>query len=51
MNELLSTTTERYYRAWDEPALDDDPRDHLYEYIIDPEPLSDSHFDEGGEGD
>ena len=33
-------------REWDGLFTDDEPRD-LYEYIVGPQPLSDSWFDEG----
>jgi hypothetical protein len=48
MNELATTVTDWFLDEWDGSRLDDDPRDRLNEYIIDPEPLADSHFDEGG---
>jgi hypothetical protein len=51
MNESASTVIEQEEIDWIEPRMDSDPRKQLYEYIIDPEPLDDSRFDEGGEGD
>lgn len=48
MNELATIATDWYVEDWS--YSDEDPRDRLYEYIVSPEPLSDSCFDEG-EGD
>ena len=52
MNELATSTMDWYLDDWDVGTVtDEDPRDRLYEYIVDPEPFEDSRFDEGGEGD
>jgi hypothetical protein len=49
MNELVTTETDWFLDEWDGSPMDEeDPRDQVYEYIVDPEPLPDSHFDEGG---
>ena len=48
MNELATSTMDWTYLSWDGP--DDNPHEHQYEYIVDPEPFADSWFDEG-EGD
>jgi hypothetical protein len=48
MNELATTDTDWFLDGWDGSPLDEDPRDRLNEYIIDPDPLPDSQFDEGG---
>ena len=47
MNDLVNPTMDRFLVAW--PPMDnDDPRDRLCEYIIDPNPFSERLFDEGG---
>ena len=50
MNELVTVTADWFRGVWDDdaPAGDDDPREHLHEYIVSPEPLLDSWYDEGG---
>jgi hypothetical protein len=48
MNELVTTTSDRFRGDWDSPLAGDDPRNHLCEYIISPTPLSDEQYDEGG---
>lgn len=49
MNELVTVTADWFREdCWDSaPADDDDPCDHLHEYIISPEPLSDDRYDVG----
>jgi hypothetical protein len=49
MNEVVDMTAEWYGGGWDSPPVDgEDPQDRLNEYIISPDPLPDSQFDEGG---
>jgi hypothetical protein len=50
MNELVTVTADWFRGVWDDADLagDEDPRDHLHEYIVDPEPLPDDLYDEGG---
>ncbi len=49
MNELA--TMDWILDDWDGSPMEEDPRDQLCEYIIDPKPYEDHRFDEGGEGD
>jgi len=48
MNEMATIGADWFTDEWS--YSDEDPRDRLNGYIIDPEPLEDSRFDEG-EGD
>ena len=41
---------DRTYLGWDSPITDDEPSNFMYEYIVSPDPLPDSRYDEG-EGD
>jgi hypothetical protein len=47
MNDLVNPTMDRFLVAWP-PKDSDDPHNRLCEYIIDPNPLSECLFDEGG---
>jgi len=50
MNELVTVTADWFRGVWDDdiPVGDEDPCDQLHEYIVSPEPLPDSWYDEGG---
>ena len=51
MNELVTVTADWFRGVWDEdtpPPGDEDPREHLHEYIVGPDPLPDVWYDEGG---
>jgi hypothetical protein len=45
MTELATATMDWTYLGWESP--DENPCEQQYQYIIDPEPLADSWFDEG----
>lgn len=47
MNELVTDAPDLFRSEW-ETVVEDDPREHIYEYIISPTPLPDDLYDEGG---
>ena len=49
MNETLDAAMEWLPGGWETPPMDgDESQDRLNEYIIGPDPLPDSQYDEGG---
>jgi len=50
MNELVTVTADWFRGVLDDtdPPGDEDPREHLHEYIVGPDPLPDDWYDEGG---
>ena len=49
MNEVVDMSAVWYVGGWDSPTTDgEEPLDRMNEYIISPDPLPDSQFDEGG---
>jgi hypothetical protein len=47
MTEFATATMDWTYMGWDSPFTDDEPSNLTYEYVVDPNPLPDSWFDEG----